>query len=65
MGLATQAVFCAIMITACRCVYTGAAFIVAIDEVDKDVNMAAKLAKVAQTIHSSEENLDDEFDADF
>ena len=53
------------MITACRCVYTGAAFIVAIDEVDKDVNMAAKLAKVAQTIHSSEENLDDEFDADF
>ena len=54
------------MITACRCVYTGASFIIAIDDdAGANVNMAAKLAKVAQTIHNNEEALDDTFDSDF
>ena len=58
MGLVTQALFSIILITALHCVYHGANFVVNVSSPDEGMNMAEKLAKVAQTIHHNEHELD-------
>ena len=64
MGLVTQALFSIILITAIHCVYHRADFVVNISNPDEGMNMAEKLAKVAQTIHHNEHELDVDVDDD-